>query len=249
MPLRAAYTAAADPAGPPRFLAQLHSGALDGAGIDLGQNFFHAHAPGTKRLAVKKGGRHPHDFAAADFVLKQRAIDAHAFDVGVEYAHGVERLHHLGTVVTGEREKGLKAEAAGQIADLFHHRGVQLGGMTAGLQQRQHQRGEFVAHGDAGETDARAFALATDGKRRLARVIAIVAHRHPGGQRGNIQQQLVHFHRFGAVVQRSHQFDRLHQSFEVGFELGLYGLIEHVGLLARNCMDKASLADAAKPWR
>jgi hypothetical protein len=40
--------------------------------------------------------------------------------------------------------------------DLLDHFRLDLGRMAAGLQQRQHQRGEFVAHRDAGKFDARA---------------------------------------------------------------------------------------------
>ncbi|MNY82905.1 hypothetical protein D3C86_2252930 [compost metagenome] len=57
--------------------------------------------------------------------------------------------------MAGERDEGLELELALEGADRLDDVGLDLGRMAAGLQQRQHQGGELVAHGNAGEVDAR----------------------------------------------------------------------------------------------
>jgi hypothetical protein len=66
---------------------------------------------------------------------------------GVEHAHEVERLHHVGAVLAGEREEGLEHVVAVERAHLLDHSGVRLGRVAADLEQREHERGELVAQG------------------------------------------------------------------------------------------------------
>ena len=101
--------------------------------------------------------------------------------------------------------------------------------MAAGLQQGQHQRGEFVAHRDAGEADAGSFAPTADGERRLASIAAIVAHADLGRERGDVGQQFAHLARGIAGIERCDEFDGGLELIEVGGKLGLDGGVEHDG--------------------
>ncbi len=79
MPLRAAYTAAAAPAGPPPTIStsngvlgvELGGFARDGAGVELGDDLVQLHAALAEALAVQEHGRHGHDLALLDFLLEQ----------------------------------------------------------------------------------------------------------------------------------------------------------------------------------
>ena len=68
-----------------------------------------------------------------------------------------------------------EVEGAGQRLDLLDHFGVDLGRVAAGLQQGEHQRGEFMAHRQAGEVDARLLARAADGERGAQCGVAVLA--------------------------------------------------------------------------
>ncbi|MFO1233785.1 MAG: hypothetical protein U1E47_01365 [Rivihabitans pingtungensis] len=127
--------------------------------------------------------------------------------------------------MAGQRDEGLKLEAARQRLDLVDDRLFDLGRMAAGLQQGQHQRGEFMAHRQAGKVDARGVSRLGHAKRRAARVVAVGAQADLVGQRRHLGQQGVHLLAVGAVVQAGDQFNRALQAFEVGFELGLDGVI------------------------
>src|SRR5690606_15960447 len=103
---------------------------------------------------------------------------------------------------------------------------VDLHRVAADLQQRQHQRSEFMPHRDAREADRDVGAGADDGERGLARVVAL-AQGNLVGSRSNLAQQLAELARRLAVVQRRDEFDRLRQLFHVGRELGLEVCVEH----------------------
>ncbi|OLQ78665.1 hypothetical protein BHX98_20130 [Acinetobacter baumannii] len=60
--------------------------------------------------------------------------------------------------------------------------------MPADLQQGQHQRGELVAHGDAGETQADIAADAVERERRLARIVAVGLQGDLVAEAGNVLQ-------------------------------------------------------------
>jgi hypothetical protein len=142
--------------------------ALQGAGVELADDFLERHPALAERLAVQEDRRHAHDLALADFVLEQRAVDHLMADAGIEDSHQVERLDDVGTVMAGERNEGLEMKAPGDGDDLLDRAPVDLGRMAAGLQQGEDQRGELVPHRDAGKTDPGRLAGAADGERRLA---------------------------------------------------------------------------------
>jgi hypothetical protein len=76
--------------------------------------------------------------------------------------------------VTGQGDKGLETEGSGQGTHLINDGRLDLGRVTASLQQGQHQGSEFVPHGDAGEMNPRRFSRTTDGERGPARILAVV---------------------------------------------------------------------------
>ena len=129
--------------------------------------------------------------------------------------------------MTGERDKGLESESPRQGAHLLDDGGLDLGRMTAGLEQGQDQGGEFVPHGDAGELNPRRFTRATDGEGGPARVLTVVTNTDEQGQGPYVFQQRPHLLRLGAVVEGGDQFDRLLQALKVGLELGLDVGVEH----------------------
>jgi hypothetical protein len=96
-------------------------------------------------------------------------------DAGVEHGHQVQRLHHVRAVVAGQRDDRSRSAFAGQGLDLLDHRRIDLGRVAAGLQQGQHQRGELVAHRDAGEADARASPGRPTRRRACGHRLAVLA--------------------------------------------------------------------------
>jgi hypothetical protein len=111
--------------------------------------------PWPKGCAVQEHGRHAHHLAPLHLVLKHRAVDHGVANLRIERRHGVQRLDHVGTALAGQRNEGLEIEFAVQILDLIDDGLVDLGRIAAGLQQRQHQRGELMPHGHAGESHLR----------------------------------------------------------------------------------------------
>ena len=85
-----------------------------------------------------------------------------------------------------------------------------------------------MAHWQACETQVDVVAGAGEGKRRRMHA-SIVAFDQGDlvGERGDFDQQLLHFARLGAVVQRRNDLDRARHFFKVGLQLGLEGFIEH----------------------
>jgi hypothetical protein len=148
--------------------------------------------PWPKGSPFEEHRRHRHDAARLDLLLEQRAVDHGRLDVRVEHRHQVERLHHVRAVVAGQRDEGLEAEAAFDAPDLRDQRLVDLGRMAAGLQQGEDQRGELVAHRQAGEVDARRLARAADRERRPALGLAVLPHADLRRQRGDVGEQFAH---------------------------------------------------------
>jgi hypothetical protein len=70
----------------------------------------------------------------------------------------------------------LEVEVGVQRLDLFDHFGIDLGRVAAGLQQRQHQRREFMAHRDGREAHAHVADPCVDRERGLA----LASSRRPG---------------------------------------------------------------------
>ena len=78
-------------------------------------------------------------------------------------------------------------------ANLLDHCLFDLGRMAAGLQQGQHQRGEFMPHGDAREAYPRRLAGAPDAEGGAQLGAAVGAHRDLPGEAFDVPQQAVHF--------------------------------------------------------
>ena len=127
---------------------------------DLGQ----LHAALAEGLAVQENRRHGHHLAPRDFVLKHRTIDHGVANLRIERGHGVQRLHHVRTALTGQRHKGLEVEIAVQSADLLDDGIVDFRRIAAGLQQCQHQGSEFMSHRHARKADLGLCAGTTQGK-------------------------------------------------------------------------------------
>jgi hypothetical protein len=176
MPLRAAYTAAAAPAGPPaddqhvvRVLGiQLRGIARRAAGVELRDDFLDIHPALAEVLAVQEDHRHGQHLALSHFLLVQPAVDHDALDARVQHRHQVQRLHHVRAVVAGQRHVGLETEVSVEGLDLFDEFGFDLRRVAAHLQQREHERGEFMAHRDRREANPRRFSNAAEGERRPA---------------------------------------------------------------------------------
>ncbi len=102
-----------------------------------------------------------------------------------------------------------------------------LGRVAADLQQGQDQRIEFMPHRQSGEGDGIGAAGAADDEGRLARVLAGAIKGDFVGLRGNVFQQGQHLPRLVAVINGSDQFDRLNDTFEIGFQLRFDGVVQH----------------------
>ena len=120
-------------------------------------------------LAIELHAGHRHDLLFGHLILEQGAVDHGVANAGVNHRHHVQRLHHIRAVMAGERNVGFKMKACRQRLDLLDQLGVKLGRITADLQQRQHQRSEFMAKRDAGKAhSAIATTHTVNGKRWLA---------------------------------------------------------------------------------
>ncbi|MNR07070.1 hypothetical protein D3C85_1231740 [compost metagenome] len=149
-------------------------------------------------------------------------------DVRVEHGHQVQRLHHVRAVLAGQREIGFEVELALDRPDLLDHIARELGRVAADLQQGQHQRGELVAHGNAGEAQGDAGARAVQGERRATRVAAIGLQGDLVGQADDVLQQCEQFAGFVAVIEGRDDLERLGDLFEVGLQLGFKIGVQHV---------------------
>ena len=125
--------------------------ALGGIGVELGDDLFQRHAALVEQFTVQVHGGHRHDLAGFHLVLEQRAIDGHVLDARVQHRGQVQRLHHVRAVLARQREIGFELIVAIQVLHLLDQLGSGLGRVAANLQQRQHQRGEFVPHRQAGK--------------------------------------------------------------------------------------------------
>ena len=101
--------------------------------------------------------------------------------------------------------------------------------MAAGLQQREHQRGELVAHRHAGETHPRFGSGPAQGERGLASASSSPPHvkRDQIGHRLDVVQQFEHLARLGAVVERGDDLDGLREPLQVALQLRLEVAVEH----------------------
>ena len=135
--------------------ADLRGLALCRARIELAEDLRQLHTALTERRAVQEYRRNTHDLAPLHFVLKYGAIDHRVADPRIERRHDIERLHHLRTALAGEGYECLEVQFAVEILDLINGGLIHFRRIAAGLQQRQHQGGKFMAHGHAGETHVR----------------------------------------------------------------------------------------------
>ena len=225
---RASGAAADDQHLKRRFVVHFFSVAGDAAGVNFGDDFGQFHAALAKALAVQKHRGHAHDVAVFNFFLEHAAVNRRVRDAGVEHAHQIERLHHVGAVVARQRVVGFKVEAAFQAFDLLQQVGGFFRWMAAHLQQRQHQRSEFVTERHAGKAHAGICAGVGDEERGFAHVQRIVFdHGNFVGLGADVLQEFAQLGGGCAVVQRGYQFDRALQALQIGFQLGLEGVVEH----------------------
>lgn len=188
---------------------------LDGPGVQLAEDLFQAHATLAEVHAIEVDTGDRHDLAIVDFILEQRAVDGDVTDVRVQHRHQVQCLDHVRAVLAGQREVSLEVELAFEGADLFDHFDTGFRGVAADLQQGQHQGSEFVAHGDAGETQADIGTRAIDRERWFTSIAAVVEQGNLTGKTGNVFQQFKHFLGFRTVVERGNDLDRLGDPFQV----------------------------------
>ncbi|EWS64818.1 hypothetical protein Y695_01937 [Hydrogenophaga sp. T4] len=153
--------------------------------------------------------------------------------------------------MAGQGHVDLEAEFTVQGFDGLDHVGLDLGLVTTGPQQGQHQRGELVAQRQTRKAHALGFALTRNDERRLARIVARGVQRDLVRQRNDVVQQTTHLGAGIAVIQRSDQPDRLAQHAEVGLQLGFEGGVKHGGLLKRKmrCGRPLVHGPASKPMR
>ena len=210
-------------------IGDLGGGAGRCTGVESGDDFLDAHPALAEFFAVQIDRRDGHDLALVHLVLEHRTVDHRACHTRIEHGHQIERLHDVRAVMAGQRDEGFKVEAAGQGLDLLDHRGIDLRRVAAGLQQGEDQRGELMAHRNAGKVDARRFARLADGERGAQRGLAVFAQADLRRKFGNVDQHGAHFLRLVAVVQGGNDFDRALQFFEIGLELGLDVGVEHGG--------------------
>ena len=72
------------------------------SGIDHRDEFFEGHTALTELFAVAEHRWYSHYFASCNFVLERAAIKGNMFDVRVDDAHQVERLHDVGAVLAAQ---------------------------------------------------------------------------------------------------------------------------------------------------
>ncbi len=133
-------------------LIQLFRCAFFRTSIHFGDDFSQRHPSLTKLLTVHEHRWHAHDVTLGDLILEGPAVNRRVFDARVEHRHQVQGLDHVRAVMTGERIVGFEFEIAINIADLLQQRLGLFRRMTAGPQQRQHQRGKLVAQRRARKT-------------------------------------------------------------------------------------------------
>ena len=229
-------------------------GTSSRASIELGENFLDAHPALAEFCTIQEDGRHGHDLALFNFSLKEGAINHGAAETGVEHGHQVEGLHDIRAVVAGERDEGFGVVGAGQGLDLFDDRSVDLGRMTAGLQQGKDEGGELMAHRNAGKADARGFAGQADGEGGAQRGAEVFTKADPVGLIDDVHEQSAHVFGFGAVVEAGNDFDGTLQLLEIGFELGFDGGVEHgvlpvCGFQGKSAVNPKFPLKSALAWR
>ncbi|MNV13721.1 hypothetical protein D3C71_1043720 [compost metagenome] len=115
------------------------------AGIDFGYDFGQRHSPLAELFTVHINRRNAHHVAIGDFILEYAAVDGRVFNTRVKHRHQVQGLHHVRTVVARERIVGFELKITVDLAYLLKQRLRFFRRMSAGPQQRQHQRSKLMA--------------------------------------------------------------------------------------------------------
>src|SRR5690606_7836652 len=113
------------------------------------------------------------------------------------------------------------------VLDLLNGLGIQLGRVAADLQQRQYQRGELVAHGNAGEGEADVGTWAIERERRTTGVATIGLQGDFVGQADDVLEQAQQLLGFVAVIKGRDDLERQDDLFQVGLQLGLQVSVQH----------------------
>ncbi len=216
------------------FRVELVGFAAGRAGVELGQNFFQAHAARAEHLAVGEDHGHGHDLALLDFGLEQAAVNDGGVDLGVEDGHQGRGLHHVRAVVARQGHVDIEVEIGVQGLDLVQHIGLNLGWVTTSPEQGQDQGGELMAQRNGGKTHTALLAFAGNHKRGVAGVLTAGVKGDLVRQGRDLLEQRTHLQGFGAVVERSDQTDGRLEHAKVGLQLGLQGRVEHEKLLEFN---------------
>ena len=216
--------------------AEFGSVARSGAGIDLGEDFGEFHAARREAFLTEEDRGHGHDLARFDLLLEQPAVDRDMAHTRIEHRHQVQRLDHIGAVVAGQAHPGGERKLAVERLDLFDHFGLDLGRMTAGPEDGEQQRSEFMAHGQGGEMHAHVLAGAGDLERRLARELTVEARADLGRRnRGDFGQKFADVGGAGGIIEACDQFDRLGDALEIPGELAFGVVVQH-GVLSFGCV-------------
>ena len=159
---------------------------------------------------------------------EQPAVDRDMAHARIERGHRVERLHHLGAVLAGEREIGLEAIIAVERLYARERVLVLLGRMAADMQQREHEGIELVSARNGGEAQADIGALALDRERGAARIIVAAHIGNIVGEARDLLQQLGELCGFLAVVERGGERDGRDDAREIGLQLGFQSGVQHL---------------------
>ena len=216
--------------------------ALDDALVDLRDQLVELQSALSEVLSVQEVGRHRHDLARLDLVLKHRAVDRHRRHVRVQRRHQVERLDDVGTALTGLREVDLEAQLTAQLADLLQGLVGLLRRMSADVKKREDQRGELVPERQSREANARRLVGAVDAERGDAFVPHVAGDHQVDEIRsgGDVRQQRPDVARGLPLVQPRGQDDGVLQARQVRLHLLLEIVVEHGFLPTRQILPTRS---------
>ena len=133
-----------------------------GVTVDFADNLFQRHATRTEQSIVHEDHRDRHDLTRVHFCLVQGAVNHNRLNFRVVDGHERGRLHHVGTVVAGQRHVDLEVHLGIQSPDLLKDFQAHLGRVTTRPQQCQDQRSEFVTERYRCKAHTACFALLGD---------------------------------------------------------------------------------------
>ena len=214
-----------------RLRIELGGFARAGVGVELGENFLHAHAAGREVLAIQEYHRHRHDIATLDLFLEQCAVDDGCADIRVQRGQQVQRLNHVRAVVAGERHENFELQRLRDGADLLDDVGLDLGRMAADLQQRKDKGGNSWPIGMPANSTRAASPLAAMPKDGLRAARCIFADADVCRAFGNVGDHCAQLFARRAAVISGNEFDRALQAFQVSLELALDIAVQHDAFL------------------